>query len=174
MLPKLILTDIDGVWTDGGMYYDEHGNEFKKFNTYDSAGVLFCKMVDIPCGLVTGENVNSVKRRAEKLKMDYVYLGIKDKVNLIGKLAEELDIQWESIAYLGDDINDYHVLQKVGLSACPSSAPEYIKKVADWKLIKKGGEGVFREFVEKILEDNGISVEGLIENKAWLKKKNIQ
>ncbi|PWL39849.1 acylneuraminate cytidylyltransferase [Flagellimonas aquimarina] len=174
MLPKLILTDIDGVWTDGGMYYDEHGNEFKKFNTYDSAGVLFCKMLGIPCGLVTGENANSVKRRGEKLKMEHIYLGVKDKVDIIGGLAEELGVEWGSIAYLGDDINDYHVLKRVGLSACPSSAPEYIRKVVKWKLTKKGGEGVFREFIEKILVDNGISIEQLIENNASINKKNIQ
>ncbi|PRX56930.1 KdsC family phosphatase [Flagellimonas meridianipacifica] len=174
MLPKLILTDIDGVWTDGGMYYDEKGNEFKKFNTYDSAGVLFCKMLGIPCGIVTGENTNSVKRRGAKLKMEYVFLGVKDKVKLIENLLDELKIQWCDIAYLGDDINDYAVLLKAGLSACPSSAPEYIKVVAGWKLSKKGGEGVFREFVERILQENDISIKELVENKAMINKKNIQ
>lgn len=166
MLPKLILTDIDGVWTDGGMYYDEIGGEFKKFNTYDSAGVLFSKNLNIPCGIITGENSKAVKRRGEKLKMDFVYLGAKDKVRIVEKLIEELNISWEDVAYLGDDINDYKLLSKVGLSACPKSAPKYIKKIVDWKLKKKGGEGVFREFVEKIIKINNIKIEELFLNES--------
>lgn len=171
MLPKLILTDIDGVWTDGGMFYDEKGNEFKKFNTYDSAGVLFSRILGIPCGIVTGENVNSVKRRGEKLKMDYVFLGVKDKVSLVEGLLNDLSISWQEVAYVGDDINDYRLLQKVGLSACPKSAPEYVKEIVDWKLEKNGGEGVFREFVEKIITQNNIKIEDLFLNND---KKIIQ
>ena len=72
-LPKLFLTDIDGVWTDGGMYYDQSGNELKKFNTYDSAGVLFAHKLNIPVGIITGEKTEIVYRRANKLKIDYIY-----------------------------------------------------------------------------------------------------
>ena len=78
-IPKLVVTDIDGVWTDGGMYYDEHGNEWKKFHTYDSAGVLLLKKLQIPLAICTGETTNAVKRRAEKLKVDYVFQGVSDK-----------------------------------------------------------------------------------------------
>ncbi|TNJ47050.1 HAD-IIIA family hydrolase [Tamlana fucoidanivorans] len=170
MLPKLILTDIDGVWTDGGMYYDEQGNEFKKFNTYDSAGVLFSRQLNIPCGIITGENSKAVKRRGEKLKMDYVYLGIKDKVSIAEDLIKDLNINWEDVAFIGDDINDYDLLQKVGLSACPSSAPVYIKKVVKWNLTRKGGEGVFREFVEKILIENRIEIIELFHKSGLIKK----
>jgi 3-deoxy-D-manno-octulosonate 8-phosphate phosphatase (KDO 8-P phosphatase) len=167
MLPKLILTDIDGVWTDCGMYYDENGNELKKFNTYDSAGVLFCKLLDIPIGIITGENVNSVKRRAEKLNVDYLFLGAKDKMTIIKELANKMNINLSEIAYIGDDVNDYILLQNVGLSAAPNSAPTYIKEIVDWVLEKKGGEGVFREFVEQILLENNINVIDL------LKKENL-
>ncbi|WP_242083687.1 KdsC family phosphatase [Aestuariivivens sediminis] len=166
MLPKLILTDIDGVWTDGGMYYDESGNEFKKFNTYDSAGVLFAKTLGIPCGIITGEETKSVRRRGEKLNVDYIYLGVKNKIVLVENLIKELKIGWHEVAYIGDDLNDYNVLKKVGLSACPESSPDYIKEIVDWKLTKKGGEGVFREFVEKIITENKIKIEPLfLENK---------
>lgn len=167
MLPKLILTDIDGVWTDGGMYYDEKGNEFKKFNTYDSAGVLFCKLLKIPFGIITGENSKSVKRRAEKLKIAHLFLGVKNKVDVVTDLCNSLSITLEDVAYIGDDINDFNLLKKVGLSACPNSAPDYIKEIVDWKLDKKGGEGVFREFVEKILIANEISLLNLL-NKSKL------
>ena len=70
-LPKLVITDVDGVWTDGGMYYDQSGNEWKKFNTSDSAGVLFLHQLNIPVAIITGENTAIVKRRAEKLKIDF-------------------------------------------------------------------------------------------------------
>lgn len=172
MLPKLILTDIDGVWTDGGMYYDELGNEFKKFHTYDSAGVLFCKILKIPTGIITGENVKSVKRRAEKLKVEHLFLGVKEKVKIIENLINELNIQWSEVAYLGDDINDYTLLKKVGLSACPSSAPIYMKEIVDWQLEKKGGEGVFREFVEKILLKDNIDIIKLLKNNKIINEFN--
>lgn len=151
ILPKLILTDIDGVWTDGGMYYDQLGNEWKKFNTYDSAGILFAKKLGIPVGIITGEDTEIVRRRAEKLKVDYLFMGAKDKLAIVKNIAKELDIDLSEVAYIGDDLNDIEVLQAVGISACPSSAPLYVKKLCKLNLDKKGGEGVFREFVEFIL-----------------------
>ena len=95
---KLFLTDIDGVWTDGGMYYDQEGNEFKKFNTSDSAGVLFCRLSDINVGIITGENSQAVKTRAEKLKIEHYFIGIKDKVKVAKNLIDELGISWEEVA----------------------------------------------------------------------------
>ena len=115
-LPKLILTDIDGVWTDGGMYYDATNVEMKRFHTYDSAGVLFAHAMSIPVGIITGENTQIVRRRADKLKVDYCYLGVKNKLELVKKLAIELNITLADIAYIGDDTNDMKVLQKVGFA----------------------------------------------------------
>lgn len=150
-LPKLILTDIDGVWTDGGMYYDATDIELKKFNTYDSAGVLFAHHLGIPVGILTGENTEIVRRRANKLKVDYLFLGVKDKVNVAKSLCEQLKITFEDVAYIGDDINDIKLLKEVGWAGVPASAPEYVKELATVVLKKKGGEGAFREFVENLL-----------------------
>tara|TARA_X000000950_G_C13741352_1_gene588621 strand:- start:62 stop:583 length:522 start_codon:yes stop_codon:yes gene_type:complete len=172
MLPKLILTDIDGVWTDGGMYYDEKGNELKKFNTYDSAGVLFCKLLDIPLGIITGESVKSVERRAKKLKVDYLFLGANNKLEIVENLTKELNIQLSDVAFIGDDINDYLLLNNVGISAVPKSAPVYMKEIVSWQLEKKGGEGVFREFVEKILAKNNINVIDLLKQSNFINKFN--
>ena len=155
-LPKLVLTDIDGVWTDGGMYYDQQENELKKFHTYDSAGILFCKLNNIPTGIITGERTEIIARRAKKLNVPYLFQGVSNKVEVIESLCKELGISMEDVAYLGDDLNDIGVLQKVGLSAAPASAPLYIQNMVDIVLTKKGGEGVFREFVELILEHNGL------------------
>lgn len=150
-LPKLILTDIDGVWTDGGMYYDQSGNELKKFHTYDSAGVLLAHSFGIPVGIITGEDTEIVRRRANKVKIDYLFTGISNKLQVVNDLATELNIELSDIAYIGDDINDAEVLSAVGISAAPTNAPFYIKSLCNTELTKAGGEGAFREFVEKIL-----------------------
>ena len=155
-LPKLILTDIDGVWTDGGMYYDGTDVELKKFHTYDSAGVLYAHHLGIPVGILTGENTEIVRRRANKLKIDYLYLGVKDKVAVAQKLCDELKIELNDVAYIGDDINDVPLLRIVGWAGVPASAPEYVKTLATIQLMKRGGEGVFREFVESILTQERI------------------
>ena len=153
-IPKLILTDIDGVWTDGGMYYDQEGMELKKFHTYDSAGVLFAHHLGIPVGILTGEDTNIVKRRAGKLKVDYLYLGCKNKVAIAEDLCSQLGITLSEVAYIGDDLNDIALLKLVGWAGVPSSAPEYVRALANVPLAMKGGEGVFREFVETIIGDN--------------------
>lgn len=154
IVPKLVATDIDGVWTDGGMYYTESGEEFKRFNTYDSAGVLFCRKLSIPVAIITGEPSMAVKKRADKLRIEHCYTGVKDKLSVLQELCQQLGITLQEVAYLGDDINDIDVLREVGFSACPSSAPHYIKALVKKVMIKKGGEGVFREFVEYILSEN--------------------
>lgn len=149
--PKLILTDIDGVWTDGGMYYDQTGNEWKKFNTYDSFGVLLAHHHNIPVGIITGETTEIVSRRAEKLRVDFLFQGVSNKLETAKRLCETLRIGLEEVAYIGDDINDVQLLKSVGFSASPANAPEYIKKFAKMVTNKRGGEGAFREFVESIL-----------------------
>lgn len=151
MLPKLIVTDIDGVWTDGGMYYDQSGNEWKKFNTSDSAGVLFCKKINIPVCIITGEDTAIVKRRADKLKIDFLFQGISNKLQVAQDLCSDLKISLNDVAYIGDDIGDVELLQKVGFSAAPANAPEYIKRKVNFVTNLKGGEGAFREFIEHIL-----------------------
>lgn len=151
-LPKIILTDIDGVWTDGGMYYDQSGNEWKKFNTYDSAGVLFSHQYKIPVGIITGEETEIVKRRAEKLKVDFLFQGVNNKLETVLNLISSLNIPLKDVAYIGDDINDLELLKKVGYSATPLSAPEYIKQNVQYITKKRGGEGAFREFVELLLD----------------------
>lgn len=154
--PKIILTDIDGVWTDGGMYYDNTGNEWKKFNTSDSAGVLWCKLNNIPVAIITGEDTEIVRRRADKLKVDHLHMGVKNKLATVENLLHDLGIEWEEVAYIGDDINDYKLLKKVGYSGCPADAPKYIQEIVDKIIPVKGGEGAFRAFVEYILEKHGL------------------
>jgi 3-deoxy-D-manno-octulosonate 8-phosphate phosphatase (KDO 8-P phosphatase) len=150
MIPKLVLTDIDGVWTDGGMYYDQTGNEWKKFHTYDSAGVLICHKNHVPVGIISGEDTEIVKRRADKLKIDHLFLGVKDKLGKARELCRELNIRVQDIAYIGDDVNDLELLKAAGISGAPSSAIKQVLEIVDITTDKKGGEGAFREFVESI------------------------
>ena len=147
---KLILTDIDGVWTDGGMYYDQTGNEWKKFHTYDSAGVLFAHQMNIPVGIITGETTEIVKRRAEKLKVDFLYQGVRNKVEVANEICRELGITLDEVAFIGDDLGDIELLKVVGVAGVPANAPAYVRKLATMPLKKNGGEGVFREFVEEL------------------------
>ena len=151
---KLVITDIDGVWTDGGMYYDMHGNEMKKFNTSDSLGVLFLKLLDIPIVIMTGEDVPIVTNRAKKLNINHVFLGVKEKLKIAIDFCEEIGISLDEVAFIGDDINDIKLLQAVGYSACPENAPEYVKKQVKNIVPIKGGKGAFRAFVEQLLKEN--------------------
>lgn len=155
-LPKLILTDIDGVWTDGGMYYDQNNNELKKFNTGDSAGVLFCKKLNIPVGIITGENTDIVEWRARKLKVDFLFQGVEDKLSVAKCLCEELNISLKEVAYIGDDIGDIQLLKAVGFSAAPANSSSYIKDIVNYVTLTNGGSGAFRSFVEEILRQNNL------------------
>lgn len=160
-LPKLVITDIDGVWTDGGMYYDQTGNEWKKFNTSDSAGILLLRALDIPVAILTGETTEIVKRRAAKLRIEHLFQGVKDKLEVATGLAESLGIRLHETAYIGDDIGDLQLLKAAGISAAPANAPAYISKHVQFVTKKSGGDGAFREFVETILIKNGKLEEAL-------------
>lgn len=151
---KLFLSDVDGVMTDAGMYYTESGDEFKKFNTHDGMGFRLLRESGIKTGIVTSENTKIVERRAEKLKVDYLYQGKRDG----GKLAAAKEIcQMEGfslaeVAYIGDDINCYDLLEQVGLAACPANAVAKVKAIPGIiQLSKSGGDGAVREFAEIIL-----------------------
>lgn len=154
MIPKIILTDIDGVWTDGSMYYDQTGNELKRFHTYDSYGVMLAHNHNIPIGIITGENTNIVSRRAEKLKIDFLFQGVIDKVAVAQNLCCTLNITLKEIAYIGDDLCDLELLRLVGFSGAPQNAIGYIKENVDYVTSLSGGYGAFREFVEVVLKTN--------------------
>ena len=156
MLPKLVITDIDGVMTDGGMYYTAQGDIMKRFSVKDGWGVIFLRKLNIPVAIMTGENTEIVKRRAEKLKIEHCFLGVKNKVETAKRLCEQLDITLDEVAFIGDDINDLPLLRQVGISGSPDNTPDYIKKEVDIVTTTRGGYGAFREFVEKILDDNGM------------------
>lgn len=152
---KLVLTDCDGVLTDTGTYYSAQGEEMKRFSIRDGMGTeRLRKFCNVETGIVTGENSGIVSRRAEKLNITEVHLGVKDKARLVQEIAERLNLQLEEIAFIGDDTNDIEVMKIVGLTACPSDATNFVKELADIIVESKGGNGAFRDFAEFIIDAN--------------------
>ncbi len=149
---KLIGTDIDGVWTDGTMYYSPEGDFMKAFSTYDGMAVQIAKEHGFDILIMTGENSEMVKRRAEKLNIDKVYFGEKEKLKRLKYICSRFEYSLDEIAYIGDDINDLEVLNEVGLSGMPSSSPILNEFSPDIVTKKGGGEGAFREFVDHIIK----------------------
>ena len=108
---RLVVTDIDGVWTDAKMYYSPQGDYLKAFSTYDGMAVKLLRENNIPVAILTGENTEMVKQRAGKLCIKYVYLGETEKLKTLEKLCEKLDITLDEVAYIGDDVNDLKILE---------------------------------------------------------------
>lgn len=155
-LPKLFITDIDGVWTDGGMYYTADGDVMKRFSVKDGWGVIFLRQLQIPLAIMTGENSPVVAARARKLKIDRCYLGVKDKLALARELCDELGISLAEVAFIGDDLNDLRLLREVGFSGCPINSSVQVRELVKYKGSVHGGFGAFREFVETILAEAGV------------------
>ncbi len=150
---KLIATDIDGVWTDAKMYYTEDGDFMKAFSTYDGMAVAELKKVGIEIAILTGEDSQIVQRRAEKLKIKYVYLDENQKLKRLKYLCEILNISLENIAFIGDDLNDVDALENVGLSALSKNSPILENFNPDYVTHRIGGDGAFREFADLILQN---------------------
>lgn len=152
---KMFLMDCDGTLTDGGMYYSESGDELKKFNTRDGAGIAKLRAKGIITGIITGEDRELNRRRAIKLKVDEIISVATDKVSDIKSLCEKYNISLENVAFIGDDSNDLAAIQLVGLGAAVNDADENVKAVAKYVTRKNGGKGAVREFVEYILQNRG-------------------
>lgn len=155
---KLLITDCDGVMTDGGMYYSENGDELKKFNTKDGMGVQRLRDIGIDTIIMTGENADLVKRRASKLGINEVYLGVRNKKQLLMEIAENRGLKLEEIAYIGDDVNDLEAVKVVGLGCSVSDASDLVKKSAKYITYAKGGEGAVREIAELIIKNKILNV----------------
>ena len=149
---KLLLTDCDGVLTDCGVYYGADGEVLKKFNMKDGMGVQRLRsLAKIQTGIITGEVSPSIIKRAAKLQITELHLGIKDKFAILIQIMVNHNLTKDQIAYIGDDVNDIEIMQNVGLSACPADAISFTKNIADYICELKGGEGCFREFAELII-----------------------
>lgn len=150
---KLVATDCDGVLTDGGLYYSENGDEMKRFQVLDGMGFLLLREAGIKTAIITSDSSNIVKRRAERLKVDFLVCGTKEKLNALSELCESLKISIEEAAYIGDDIFDVPAIEACGFGCVPQSADSKIKACRCYVTSKGGGEGAFREIADLILEN---------------------
>ena len=148
---KMLLTDCDGCLTDGGMYYSENGAAVKKFSTLDGMGFGLMREHGVICGIITGENTKLVQRRAEKLKLDVLKMGVQNKFATVQGLCVEKGISLEEVAYIGDDINDRELLEQVGFSASVPDALQEIQNIVDYVAVRQGGNGAVRDVIEHLL-----------------------
>ena len=148
---KLVLTDVDGVLTDGGMYYTKDGDYMKKFFVRDGMGVTLLKKKGIPTIIVTKEKNIVTKKWSNNMNIEKLYWGIIKKEVILNKVCKDYKIKSQEVAYIGDDINDIELLKLVGLSAAPSDALDSVINMCDYTCSHSSGNGAFRELADLIL-----------------------
>jgi len=175
---KIFLMDVDGVLTDGKMYFFQDNNgknqEIKAFNSLDGIGLMLLAKYGIKTGIITGREAKSAEERAKMMKMDYAYQGFLSKLPALDEILKDSGLKYENTAYMGDDITDIPVLKKVGLSCAPQNAMDEVKKICDIVTSKNGGDGAVREICDLILKENGIfnKIQKDIEKEFWPKNIN--
>lgn len=149
---KFLVTDVDGVLTNGGVYIDVDGREIKRYNVKDGFGIKQLTSRGFPVGFLSaGYNPSIVQARANMLGVQYVYVGQEQKIDILRKWCSQLNISLSNVAYVGDDMNDLEIIKNVGLSACPDDANPYIKMRVDYIIPHNGGEAAVRWFIDNIL-----------------------
>ena len=147
---KLLGLDVDGVLTDGSISYTENGHEIKTFNSKDGQGIVMLTKLGINVAIITARTSTIVQRRANDLGIQYIYQGIKNKLEKLDELRKILGINYDEIAYMGDDLPDLPILQQVGIKACPNDAVEEVKKICNFIARNNGGRGAVRELTDLI------------------------
>lgn len=156
---KWLFTDIDGVWTDCTIFYSAKGEEMKAFSYRDGMGAeRLRKLTSIDIAIITGEKSEIVERRAEKLSINTVFVGIKNKLEVVEIFLHENNLTWNNIAYIGDDLNDIEVMKRAAICACPADAYKDVLAISNYICEKKGGEGAFREFCEFLIENQRLEI----------------
>lgn len=152
---ECLIVDVDGTMTDGGIYYDERGNELKKFNTRDAAGFFAAKESGIKIVILTGRECTATTRRMEEMQVDFIVQDVKDKAFYLEQFMKKNGLKKEQVGYIGDDLNDYEPMTLAGFIGCPKDACEEILKIANYISTQKGGEGVVRDVICYILKERG-------------------
>ena len=152
---RLLVLDVDGTLTDGGIYYDATGNELKKFAVKDGAGLVLARTAGIRVMICTGRECEAVRRRAADLKITDIYQNVPHKADFLREFFAQNGYAREEIAYCGDDLNDLAAMALCGFVACPADAAPEVKAYADYQCRQRGGEGAVRGVVEHILRTDG-------------------
>lgn len=149
---KLLITDIDGVWTDGGLYYDINGQQLLRFSVRDGMGVRLLKENGIETAIISGNAADIVKTRAQKLNIDLVFTGVENKQTIAENILLAKNLTFDEIAFIGDDVNDIYLFKKAAISAAPADAEEEVLKLASYICSRRGGHGAFREFANYLIK----------------------
>ena len=152
---KLIVSDVDGVWTDGRIIYTSDGAEIKEFNVRDGLAVKLAQRAGLVVALMTSRSSPAIERRARELGIVELVQGAANKLVETEKLAQKLGVTFDEILYVGDDLPDLAPMSRAAISAAPSDAAPEVLAAATWKLAGAGGRGAFRELVERLLRDRG-------------------
>ena len=152
---KLVLLDVDGTLTDGGIYRGNNGEELKRFNVKDGYAIVNAQKLGIEFGIITGRKSELVEIRSNELKIKYLYQGISEKTVILKEIMQKTELKKEEIAYMGDDLNDILIMKQSGLTGTPKDAADEVIQIADFVSEKNGGSGAVREFVEYILKKEG-------------------
>lgn len=158
---RYLVVDVDGTMTDGGIYYDESGNEMKKFNARDAAGFFSAKAAGIEMIVITGRECNATSRRLTELGVDSLYQGIKKKDAFLKEYMWKNGLRKSDIGYIGDEVNDLKAMKLTGFIACPGDSVEEIKNIADYVSPVNGGNGVVRDVVKYLLNEKGLWLKAL-------------
>lgn len=153
---KLFVFDVDGTMTDGGIYYDERGNEQKKFCTRDAAGFFAARTAGIKIMVLTGRECAATSKRMQELKVDYLYQNVKNKVSFLRAFMEEHNIVKDEVGYIGDDLNDIPAMDLCGFVGCPNDSCTEVIEKADYVSKVNGGYGAVRDVVEHLLRAEGV------------------
>lgn len=152
---KLFIIDVDGTMTDAGIYYDETGNEMKKFCTKDAAGFFCAHVLGMKIMVLTGRECAATTRRMKEMKVDYLCQNIVDKYSFLIDFIKKNHFKKEELAYIGDDLNDLYPMTLAGFVGCPKDACEEIKNIADYISDVKGGYGAVRDVISYVLRQQG-------------------
>ncbi len=153
---ELIILDVDGTMTDSRITYSESGDEIKTFNVKDGLAIVSWMKLGKKVAIITGRTSKIVERRARELHIEHYYQGCDDKLTKLQMLIEKLNISMENVAAIGDDLNDYRMLEAVQVSFVPRDANEYVDKIASVILTRKGGSGAVREMIEYLIRKEGL------------------
>lgn len=150
---KYWFFDVDGTMTDGSIYYDEFGNEIKRFNTRDAAGIFVLKVLGAKTIIITGRQCKATERRARDLKIDYVFQNVSNKSECIKNFIKKEGADFKDIVVIGDDLNDFESMSFAGYKACPNDAAEEIKEIVDYISNVNGGYGAVRDIIRHTLTE---------------------
>lgn len=152
---KLLVIDVDGTMTDSGIYYDENGNELKKFCTKDAAGFFAVHNVGVKIMVLTGRECAATTRRMTELQVDYLNQNVKNKVEFLSNFMKTEGLSKTEVGYIGDDLNDLPPMKLAGFIGCPADSCEEIIEIADYVSPVKGGQGAVRDIIEYLLRESG-------------------